>query len=194
MTAPSAAERAEHRVEVRQWARNLLASTDWVILDSETTGLHDAEFVQLAIIDHAGAVLFDSLLKPSCEIEPGAAAVHGITTEQVAGAPTFAEVYDDLVDLLHGRRVLVYNAPFDWSVWRTAEQRVCDDRFIHPLWETDSCPWECVMLPYSRYVGIWNEKRNDYQWQKLPAGDHSALGDCQATLRLIRTLAEMADE
>lgn len=37
---------------------------DCVILDTETTGLHDAEIVQIAVIDHAGTVLLDTLVNP----------------------------------------------------------------------------------------------------------------------------------
>lgn len=188
MTAPTATERAAARAAACQWARDLLAATDWVILDSETTGLHDAEFVQLAIVDHTGAVLFDSLIKPDGEIEPGAAKVHGITAEMVKNAPTFADVYAQLCDILNGRRVVVYNAPFDWGVWCGEVVRAFGFR-VRPGHHID-CPWLCAMLPYSRFVGEWNDYRQDWRWQKLPAGDHSALGDCQATLKLIREMAE----
>lgn len=185
---------AAARASAIAWAHDLLAADDWVILDSETTGLDAAEFVQLAVIDHTGAVLFDSLLKPEGEIEPGAARVHGITAEMVKDAPSFEDVYDEVRDILDGRRVVVYNAPFDWGVWRLAERRVCASRTVPPLWDPiGSCPWTCAMLPYSRYIGEWNDYRQDYRWQKLPAGDHSALGDCRACLRVIQEMAEAGE-
>jgi DNA polymerase III alpha subunit (gram-positive type) len=34
-----------------KWAREQLSQNDWVILDTETTGLYDAEIVEIAIID-----------------------------------------------------------------------------------------------------------------------------------------------
>lgn len=184
---PALAQRAADRATAVQWARDLLAADDWVILDSETTGLNDAEFVQLAIIDHTGAVLFDSLIKPEGEIEPGAARVHGITAEMVMDAPSFEDVYFDISVIMDGKRVVVYNAPFDWGVWNNVLVRA------YPLtrgMDNPICPWLCAMLPYARYVGEWNDYRQDYRWQKLPAGDHSALGDCRATLKLIREMAE----
>ncbi|NJO78661.1 MAG: hypothetical protein HC827_09085 [Cyanobacteria bacterium RM1_2_2] len=42
---------------------------------------------------------------------------------------------------------------------------------------------------YSQWVGEWNELHGDYRWQKLPSGDHSALGDCRATLTIIQEMA-----
>ncbi len=35
----------------------------------------------------------------------------------------------------------------------------------------------------------WSEKRQNYLYQKLPAGDHSAIGDCKAILKLIKEMA-----
>jgi DNA polymerase-3 subunit epsilon len=42
---------------------------------------------------------------------------------------------------------------------------------------------------YSQWVGEWNDYHQDYKWQRLPGGDHSALGDCKATLEVIRRMA-----
>ncbi len=36
-----------------------------MILDTETTGLYDAEIVELSIIDTAGNVLLDTLVRPT---------------------------------------------------------------------------------------------------------------------------------
>jgi DNA polymerase-3 subunit epsilon len=46
------------------------------------------------------------------------------------------------------------------------------------------------MLAYSKYVGEWNDYRKDFKWQKLQGGDHSALGDCRATLEVIKKMAK----
>lgn len=42
---------------------------------------------------------------------------------------------------------------------------------------------------YSQFVGDWNDYYNNYRWQKLPSGDHSAIGDCRATLKVIEKMA-----
>jgi DNA polymerase-3 subunit epsilon len=50
--------------------------------------------------------------------------------------------------------------------------------------------WECAMRRYAAYVGE-PSKRGGTRSQKLPGGNHSALGDALATLRLIEEMAAM---
>jgi hypothetical protein len=52
-------------------------------------------------------------------------------------------------------------------------------------------PWECAMRAFAAYVGE-RSKRGGYRNQKLVGGDHTALGDARATLRLIEQMAEGA--
>ncbi len=47
----------------------------------------------------------------------------------------------------------------------------------------------CAMVAYAQYVGEMNHKGTGYKWHKLRGGDHTALGDCRATLGLIRRMA-----
>ena len=47
------------------------------------------------------------------------------------------------------------------------------------------------MRRYAAYVGE-PSKRGGYRSQKLPGGDHTAIGDARATLRLIERMAEGA--
>jgi DNA polymerase-3 subunit epsilon len=44
---------------------------------------------------------------------------------------------------------------------------------------------------YSQFVGEPG-KRGGYKYQKLPGGDHSALGDCRATLKVLKDMARGA--
>jgi DNA polymerase-3 subunit epsilon len=45
---------------------------------------------------------------------------------------------------------------------------------------------------YAQFVGDWNEYHGNYKWQRLPGGDHSALGDCRATLAVLKEMAAEA--
>ncbi len=40
-----------------------------------------------------------------------------------------------------------------------------------------------------KYMGEWNYYHQSYKWPKLQGGDHTAVGDCQATLRVINEMA-----
>src|SRR4051794_16479396 len=88
----------------------MLKGGDYVVLDSETTGVAHAEIVQIAVVDAAGQVLIDTLVKPIQLIPREATRIHGITDAMVADAPTFAAILPQLQNILTGRNVVVYNA------------------------------------------------------------------------------------
>ena len=122
-----AAYLAHHRAEeigdrlrlepVRRWAREMLDDPDLLLLDSETTGL-EGYLVEIAITDREGAPVFHTLVNPQCPIEAGAQEVHGISAEQLQGAPTFGEIEPKLRELLEYKKVVIYNADFDRGVLR----------------------------------------------------------------------------
>lgn len=65
------------RADAQHWARDLLSRKDWLILDTETTGLgSNAEAVQIGIISPAGHTLLDVLLHPRQPIPPDGSVEH----------------------------------------------------------------------------------------------------------------------
>lgn len=176
------------QIEATLWARRVLSDPSVVILDTETTGLGEKdEVVQVAVIDLSGTVLFNTLVEPSISIPAQASAIHHITNEMVTDAPTFLDVAFDLFKVLIGRAVVIYNAPFDQRLLRQS----CNVVGLSYLSLVAGVQrFEDVMLPYSQYVGDWNEYHQNYRWQKLPGGDHTALGDCRATLDVLRLMAK----
>jgi hypothetical protein len=53
-----------------RWARSLFSGGEFVVLDSETTGLgNPIDFVEVEVVSSRGEPLFDSLIKPSCRRE-----------------------------------------------------------------------------------------------------------------------------
>jgi DNA polymerase-3 subunit epsilon len=186
--AEAAGERkTRDRREAIAWARRLIeASEDWVILDTETTGLGlTDEVIQIGIIAPDESVLLDSLVRPlkRQSIPAAAAAVHGITIEQLAGAPSFPELAPRLEEILRERRVIAYNAEYD--------RRLIMQTALLCGVPSPRSRWECAMRAYSRFIGEWDFRKNDYRFQRLPSGDHSAVGDCRATLKIIRMMASV---
>lgn len=169
------------------WARRMLSQTDVLILDTETTGLHgNAEIVQIAIIDCAGKVLLDTLIKPTCPIPRDASGIHGITDDRVKDAPTFVDIAPKLRELLSGATVVIYNADFDT---RILEQSAQAHQLTYEVPIFGAFSYECAMEMYSQWYGDWSSYHHSYRWQRLPGGDHSALGDARATLDVIKKMA-----
>jgi DNA polymerase-3 subunit epsilon len=182
----------QQRQEAAAWAHDLL-KTDFVILDSETTGLDaDDEFVQIGVINSAGEILLDTLIKPTKAISSGAASVHGLSAAMLVDAPGFPAIFPKLRDLIEGRQVVAYNVAFDARILAQACYRYRLDEIASP-------PWHCAMKQYARYYGQWNPKYNSFKWVRLTEacliegiaveGAHSAAGDCLMTLKIIQNMA-----
>lgn len=179
-----------------KWAHDLIQAQNFVILDTETTGLgNQAEIVQISLIDHEGFPLLNTLVSPTCEIEPDAQAIHGISQDAVEMAPAFHQVFLGLWEKVGKRDLVIYNAEFDLRMIRQS-LRPYDLHLAFPTSDRRQCriflgggSIHCAMLQYAAWCGEWNSYHGNYRWQKLPGGDHSALGDCRATLDIIRKMA-----
>lgn len=165
--------------QARAWLR---MGDQAVILDTETTGLDYAEVIEIAIIDLDGQVLVNERVKPKGEISDGAYRVHQISTEMLAECPTWDQVFPRVSEVVKGKKVIVYNAEFDSRVLSYSGQ-------LYQLPELE-CGWgHCAMKAYAGYYGEWNDYFGSFKRQRLDGGDHSALGDCLATLELIKRMA-----
>ena len=97
---------------------------DFLALDFETA-TNDADSpceLGLAIV-RSGAVreVCNWLIKPRQWpfFSPFTMAVHGIRPEHVADAPSFEEVWEEAMPLMHGATVVAHNAAFDMNVLRS---------------------------------------------------------------------------
>lgn len=165
------------------WARDLLKRDNWVILDTETTGLKDAEICQIGILAPSGKVLLDALVKPSCPIPADVTAIHGICDGDVQIAISPRSLLTCLEEISRDTALVIYNAQYDLSVLQNVCRKALDIEWAR------SRPSICAMLKYSAFVGEIGY-RGDYKWQKLPgARAHSAIDDCRATLDVIKLMA-----
>jgi DNA polymerase-3 subunit epsilon len=160
-----------------------LHNTPFLVLDTETTGLHDcAEICQIAIVDHTGQVLLNQLVKPTSPIPADVAMIHGITDALVADQPTWQSVRERVAQLIANRVVVVYNAGFDLRMMLQSD-------LMHGL---PILPYErladfrCAMRAYAN-GGRWSKLVHACAAHGIPIQDaHSALGDCLMTLALVR--------
>ena len=179
-------------------------NTGGVVFDTETTGLgSDAEIVEIAVVDLEGRVLLDSLVKPTQPVPPDAIAIHGISNDDLAGAPTMPEVLPDLVRVFAGRHVMAYNFEFDSRLLRQSASR---HRLPWPLplelLEIPGHVPHCIMKAFAKYYGQFSLHYGSYTWLKLskatnvcgvvvPGKAHSALADALASVGVLKHMGRM---
>lgn len=164
-----------------------------MVLDIETTGFYAPadEVLSLAIIDGTGETLFYDSFKPEHNTAwPEAQAVNGISPDDVADRPIFAEETEYINLLLAKAEVIVgynqegFDLPFlaHFGVCPPEEVKLAD-----------------VMMDYAEIHGEWDTKHQDWKWQKLTAcaahynyqyHAHDSLKDAEATLFCARKCAE----
>ena len=178
-----------------QRIKEAVARQNFVVLDTETTGLKFAEVIEIAIIDHLGNTLMDQRIKPFAGIPADATRVHGITEDDVKNCYTFNQVVDRIKTFLTGKDVIVYNANYDRHILHSSAEHAGIPKIE---WKSFS-NWICAMNAFSPIYGEWNSYHGNYKWQKLTTASsfykvkvenaHSALGDCLMTLGVVKAMA-----
>lgn len=173
-------------------AKKLAQREDVVYLDAETTGTGpDDEIVQIAVVDHSGKEVFVSLVRPVVTpISPGATKVHGITTLDVAGAPTLRDIFADLSHVLIDRVVVGYNAEFDRRLLRQS----CKNNGLDSQRSLPPMQWVDIMKPYAEYYdgerARWQSLSDACRQQGIPVTrSHDATEDCRLLYKLVTTIA-----
>ena len=91
-----------------------------IVLDTETTGLEPGQGHR--IIEVACLELYDRrptgrhfhrYMNPEREVDLAATQVHGLTAEDLADKPRFADIAEELLEFLGDAELLIHNAPFD---------------------------------------------------------------------------------
>ena len=91
-----------------------------VVLDTETTGLEPNDghrVIEIGCVEVINRRITGNnlhlYLNPERDIDEGALAVHGISTEFLADKPTFDKVVDEFLAFVDGAELVIHNAPFD---------------------------------------------------------------------------------
>lgn len=153
-----------------------------VALDTETTGFKayaGDEIVEIALIEYIGLRRtgreFVSRIRPSIAIPPSSTAIHGISDEDVADAPTIDDRIEDIVEFI-GHSVLVgHHVEFDLRFLNRVTQRALDCRLPQPAVNT--------MILFLAMTGQLDRYSLDEvaDFCDIPINDrHSARGDAIA--------------
>ena len=162
--------------------------SQFAVIDVETTGLfprkHD-RIVEVAVVTITGrgevVEQYASLLNPGRDLGP--VGIHGIHGSDVLSAPRFEDVAGDLVDRLSGSVVAGHNLRFDLDFVAAEFARLGVDLPALPSVCTLSLAGRLALAAPSRRLSGCCEALG------IPhVGAHSALGDAQATARLLLAL------
>ncbi|MBR3899337.1 MAG: 3'-5' exonuclease [Elusimicrobiaceae bacterium] len=162
-----------------------LADVKFACLDTETTGLDPQKggrICEVALsVSQNGQTLetFSTLVNPAIPMHPDVVAIHGITNEMVATAPTFAEILPRLLSMLDGCVFVGHNTKFDLDFLRA---------------ETDACGWH--LPPYPTLDTLLLARKNGrFERNNLGVvattlginadGAHRAMADVQMTQKVL---------
>ena len=90
----------------------------WVAFDTETSGRYpiESQICEIAAVKWSAGgerETFQSLVKPSKPMSDEVIAIHHITNEMVANAPTICEVLPKFLEFIRGSVLLAHHAQFD---------------------------------------------------------------------------------
>jgi DNA polymerase-3 subunit epsilon/CBS domain-containing protein len=170
-----------------------LAALPAAVLDLETTGL-DVErdrIVQVAIVAMLGPRILDAprvdrLVDPGVPIPETSTRIHRIAAPDVAGAPRFQDVAEELRDSLAGRVAVGHHVAFDLAVLHH-ESRRADLAWLAP-----------TALDVAVLAGALSPSLPDLDLETVAkhvgvavVGRHSALGDAMAAAEIFARLVPL---
>lgn len=183
-------QRDHVHAKARESARRFMRRDDWLVIDTETTGLDESdEIIGIVAVDPTGAQVFAAAVRPRAAIHPDATAVHGLTMGDLASAPSFPEIWPQLRAVLHGHTLVAYDAKFDR---RMLEQTSWRYGLTPPQFR-----WRCAKNLYAQFWGEpllphgYRSQRLAVACQRLgiPLDKLRAADRCRATLALLRVMA-----
>lgn len=172
--APTTASRVPHSTSTPS------SGPVFAVVDVETTGLSPRahRILELAIVrlDAGGRVIDEWAQRFYPEGPVGATHIHGITDDDVAGAPRFAELLPSINLGLSGTVIVAHNARFDVG-FLSAE-------YARAGWDLPEVPTLCTMNASRHYLPMLDRRRLVDCCAAAGVrldGAHSALGDARAT-------------
>lgn len=112
-----------------------------IVLDTETTGL---DYTKERMVEFAAVRLengkvkdeFQTLINPQQHIRKSSIAIHGITQDMVADAPTEEEIMPKILEFIGDYPIVAHNAIFDYMFLNEASMRVFGKGIENPRIDT----------------------------------------------------------
>lgn len=170
-----------------------LNEVEWVIFDTETTGLQPQSgdrIVEIAAIRFKGGeqlAVFETLVNPQCPISSGAFQVNRISAEMLKGAPPFESIATEFLKFIQGSCLCSYNAGFDMEFLRN-ELRLAAGEFPAAITVLDVLKMTRRLVPGLERYALWFVAES----LGIKVGEtHRALCDVKLTLGVFDKLKEI---
>ena len=183
-------------------------SDDYVVLDTETTGLPDEQglpdIVTLGLVVVSNRVVVDAVefsIRPERSITPEAEAIHGISNDQAAGFEPLANQWQNVLPYLSEQLIVIHNASFDWPVlchhiacyhleMPTIQGVFCSQKAATPWAQAHQlkCSQRGPSLDMLTQVLAVHSHRADHE------GQHGAKVDSQQTAEVVEELRSLAKQ
>ncbi|MGH3981348.1 MAG: exonuclease domain-containing protein [Pseudonocardiaceae bacterium] len=168
------------------------AGVDFVVVDVETTGFDPVsqrviEVAAVRIRDGKVIDEFATLVNPGRQVRN--TEHHGITTADVDGAPTWAQVAPTLLSYLSGTVMVCHNAVFDHAFLSQEFRRVGID--------IGAIPTLCTLLAARSQLDLWGYRLRSVAGRVTgiwPDFEHTALDDARTTAQLLHGFLHDAPE
>lgn len=152
----------------------------FAVVDVETTGFKpDDRIIEIAIVQiERGEIrgAFSSLVDPGIPLPPEISDLTGIQPADIEGAPTFADISEQLAQKLDSKVLVAHNAPFDYRFLQH-EFDLIGRRFKSELVCTVQLSRQCLNLQSYKLSDVADAVG-------VPRGRHRALSDAVATARI----------
>jgi DNA polymerase III epsilon subunit-like protein len=152
-----------------------------LLLDTETVGTGQTmEIIEVAVADHNGNILFESMVKPFLNQLPPLSKHHRFDREELEGALGWTDIWPQLSKVIENKLLVAYNASFD----RRALATTCA---LHRVTSGERA-WRCAMPLVKAGMGVKRAPTlsEACAFFGLEAGNHRARRDTEALWELLR--------
>lgn len=170
-------------------------SGDLFCIDTETTDLN-GHVIQIAVVCVKTAqVLFDSYVHTTEAISPEAFAVHGISANDIASAPSFEQVATDIAEIIGDKKWTAFNIGFDYKVMANSTHDKTADCYSW-LEQKSFCAMYDIAAEFigatNKYGSISLANAMAFCGVEFEGKAHSASADAVATVKVIQCIAKQA--
>jgi DNA polymerase-3 subunit epsilon len=141
------------------WRFENILNKDTLILGLATTGEGKLdEIIEVCLVDLDGNILMDQLIRPTVTVSEQAHKINGISFNDLVDEPSYLSIYTELLELVEGKVVCIYNADIGARIIRQTSQKY---NLESPLNYTEDI--FCIMENYSEikdeYDKDWSRKK-----------------------------------